>query len=74
MDVKAFESRLQARKREAHVVITRSAKASVDMSSGLKPGSLDRFQAALEASPDFHVVYYNQDAEIFVLYKASPKP
>jgi hypothetical protein len=74
IDVKAFESRLQARKREAHVVITRSAKASVDMSSGLKPGSLDRFQAALEASPDFHVVYYNQDAEIFVLYKASPKP
>jgi hypothetical protein len=74
MDVKAFERRLISRNREAHVVITRSAKASVDMSSGLKPGSLDRFQAALEAAPDFHVVFYNQDAEIFVLYKGTPKP
>ena len=73
MDVTAFENRLKARNVEAHVVVTRSAKASVDMSSGLKPGSLDRFQAALEASPDFHTVFYNQDAEIFVLYK-TPKP
>jgi hypothetical protein len=69
LDVKAFQARLAKRNVEAHIVITRSAKAAVDMSSGLQPGSLDRFQAALEASPDFHTVFFDKDAEVFVLYK-----
>ena len=73
-DVTAFEARLRSHNLEAHIFITRSAKAAADMSSGLKPGSLERFQAALEAAPNFHVVFYNRDAEIFVLYKGTQTP
>jgi hypothetical protein len=74
LDVKAFETRLRSRNLEAHIVITRSAKAAVDMSSGQKPGSLDRFQAALQADPNFQVVFHNQDAEIFFLDRGTQKP
>ncbi|HEY9131924.1 MAG TPA: hypothetical protein VIM98_09235, partial [Dyella sp.] len=52
------------------VIITRSQKAIVESLGTMPPGTLDRIEQALTASPRFRVVYANPDARIFVLNPA----
>jgi hypothetical protein len=51
----------------AYLIITRSQKAEVDALGVMPPGSLDKIEQALEQSPEFKVIYSNEDASIFVL-------
>jgi hypothetical protein len=50
-----------------YLLITRSQKAEVDQLSPLPPGSLDKIEQALLKSPEFRVVFRNEDAIIFAL-------
>jgi hypothetical protein len=49
----------------AYLIFTRSQKATVDSTTNLGKGALDRFEAVLQYSPDFFLVYSNEDAQIF---------
>ncbi|MFN8446525.1 MAG: hypothetical protein U0175_37385 [Caldilineaceae bacterium] len=52
----------------AFLVLTRSQRAEVDARlTTLPEGALNKIEAALRASPQFSVVYSNQDAVIFTL-------
>lgn len=51
----------------AYLIITRSQEAHVDMTGLLPAGTLEHVERALRASPQFKVVYQNQDAVIFTL-------
>jgi hypothetical protein len=50
-----------------YLIITRSQKAEVDALGAMPPGSLDLIEQALKASPEFKVIYSNEDASIFIL-------
>jgi hypothetical protein len=58
---------LRARHRPALFLITRGEKAYVDMSMGVPIGTLDRLQATLDQSSDWHILYRNSEAEILFL-------
>jgi hypothetical protein len=51
----------------SYLIITRSQKAEVDALGVMPRGSLDKIEQALEQSPEFKVIYFNEDASIFVL-------
>lgn len=53
-----------------YLIITRSQKASVDMTGWLPAGSLDRIEQALLQSPQFELLFSNEDAKVFSLPKA----
>jgi hypothetical protein len=48
-----------------YLILTRSQKSEVDELSPLPPGSIDRIERALLNSPEFRIVYRNEDAIIF---------
>ncbi len=48
-----------------YVIITRSQKLSTEYNGALPHGALDRMEQALLQSPDFNVVYANEDARVF---------
>ncbi len=50
---------------DTYLIITRSQKAALDLSSGLPPGALDRLEHALLRSGKFKLIYSNPDAQIF---------
>ena len=52
---------------DAYVLITRSQKIAVDDEGSLPPGSLQRVEDALRASPRFRVVVDTGDAVVFAL-------
>ena len=49
------------------LIITRSQKVEIDATGIAVPGSLERLERALSASPAFEQIYANEDARIFVL-------
>ncbi len=49
----------------AYLIFTRSQKATADSTTNLGKGALDRFEGVLQTSPDFFLVYSNEDAQIF---------
>jgi hypothetical protein len=49
----------------AFLIITRSQKAEVEELGVMPPGSLDRIERALSASPRFEAVFRNRDAVVF---------
>jgi hypothetical protein len=51
----------------SYLVITRSQKAYLEMSSGIDPAAVEGLEARVRASPDFATVYENRDAAVFVL-------
>jgi hypothetical protein len=50
---------------DTYLIITRSQKAALDLSSGLQPGALDRLEHVLLRSGKFKLMYSNSDAQIF---------
>jgi hypothetical protein len=50
---------------KAYIIITRSQKAYTDDQGVMPKGSLDKVEAALLASPRFHLVYVTPDASVF---------
>ena len=58
----------------AYLIITRSQKEGVDAYGISRPGSLDRFERAVTASPRFKLIYANKDARIFVLANRTFQP
>ncbi|HSD84069.1 MAG TPA: hypothetical protein VLG46_09435, partial [Anaerolineae bacterium] len=54
-----------------YLILTRSQKNEVDELSPLPPGSIDKIEQALLKSPEFRIVYRNEDAVIFALARAS---
>jgi hypothetical protein len=61
-------------RRGAFVIITRSQKIEVSELGVLPPGSLDRIERALHASPRFAAVFHNRDATVFALAQAPRGP
>jgi hypothetical protein len=57
-----------------YLILTRSQKSEVDELSPLPPGSLDKIEQALLKSPEFRIVYRNEDAIIFALAQATEGP
>jgi hypothetical protein len=57
----------------AYMIITRSQKAEVDELGVLPPGSLDRIERALLASPRFEAVFRNRDATVFTLARSTAR-
>ncbi|MCB9098839.1 MAG: hypothetical protein H6632_04805 [Anaerolineales bacterium] len=51
----------------AYLIITRSQKMEVDSLGEMPLGSLDKIEQALTRSPQFQVIFENQDAKIFTL-------
>jgi hypothetical protein len=58
----------------AFVIITRSQKIEVSELGVLPPGSLDRIERALRASPRFAAVFHNRDATVFALARTPRSP
>ncbi|HEX8156436.1 MAG TPA: hypothetical protein VF526_03520 [Solirubrobacteraceae bacterium] len=58
----------------AFVIITRSQKIEVSELGVLPPGSLDRIERALRASPRFAAVFHNRDATVFALARTPRRP
>ena len=58
----------------AFVIITRSQKIEVSELGALPPGSLDRVERALRASPRFTAVFHNRDATVFALARTPRVP
>jgi hypothetical protein len=54
-----------------YLILTRSQKSEVDELSPLPPGSLDKIEQALLKSPEFRIVFRNEDAIIFALAQAT---
>jgi O-antigen/teichoic acid export membrane protein len=65
---------LHSSTRRGYLIIERSEELQVDQLGYGRPGSLDRFAAAVAASPLFKVVYRNPDATIFTLAAAGSAP
>ena len=58
---------MNSSRRPAYLIVESSEKDEVDQLGYGIPGSLDRFELAVEKSPLFKTVYRNPDAAIFVL-------
>ena len=70
-DVAAIERAMrQAPDGHAFLVVTRSQKAYLEMSSGIDARSVEGLEARVRSSPDFETVYANRDAAVFVLRSA----
>lgn len=52
---------------KSYLIITRSQKAGIDMLGDMPRGSLDQIEQTLIASPNFEIIYENEDARIFTL-------
>lgn len=51
----------------AYLIFTRSEEAEIDVVGSYPKGSLTRFERAVFASPYFHQLYKNPDAQVYVL-------
>jgi len=58
----------------AFVIITRSQKIEVSELGVMPPGSLDRIERSLRASPRFAAVFHNHDATVFALARTPRGP
>jgi ABC-type sugar transport system substrate-binding protein len=52
----------------AYLIITRSQKAEMKLNPETLPqGALERMEQAITASPDFRIIFANEDATVFAL-------
>lgn len=54
----------------SYLILTRSQQAAGELYIGWPPGTWEAFEQALQDSPDFTLIYANEDASIYVLSTA----
>lgn len=55
---------MMSRHHHAYLLITRSQIADTEMIGAMPPGSIDAIERELEQSPQFSVIFRNQDAVV----------
>lgn len=51
----------------AYLILSRAQRAYAELFMGLSPAEWARFEASVRASPNFKLIYANQDAAVYVL-------
>ncbi|MBA2383339.1 MAG: hypothetical protein H0V68_01560 [Actinobacteria bacterium] len=69
--VRSLAKRLEADRRPAYVILSRSQEAEGEMMGAAQPGFLRRLDAALRRSSTFRVLSDSRDAAVFVFKRAA---
>lgn len=73
VEVEQFMREANGKHPNSYLLITRSQKASAEILGDFPQGWMDTLEKSLIRSPNFEVIYSNQDGKIFVLEESSDR-